>query len=186
MPRPYSDGTGVAPHSTAPAQTTALNEVPIPQPPPHLFGLLGNLPDMDPAFPARSIWNLANIYGPIFKLDLRKPIVIVSSQKLVNEIADENRFEKRPSAALIQVRDLLFDGLFTAFPEEKNWWKAHRTLVPAFGPLGIRQMFDGMLDISSQMVLRWDRLGPDHDIECSDDLTRLGACSSVALTKLRV
>lgn len=30
-----------------------------------------------------------------------------------------------------------------------------------------------MLDISSQMVLKWDRLGPDHEIECSDDLTRL-------------
>jgi cytochrome P450/NADPH-cytochrome P450 reductase len=36
-------------------------------------------------------------------------------------------------------------------------------------------MFDDMLDISSQLVLKWDRLGPDHAIECSDDLTRLGA-----------
>ena len=23
------------------------------------------------------------------------------------------------------------------------------------------------------MVLKWDRLGPKHEIECSDDLTRL-------------
>ena len=30
-----------------------------------------------------------------------------------------------------------------------------------------------MFDISSQMVLKWDRLGPDHEINCADDLTRL-------------
>lgn len=34
-------------------------------------------------------------------------------------------------------------------------------------------MWDGMQDIASQMILKWDRLGPDHEIECSDDLTRL-------------
>lgn len=34
-------------------------------------------------------------------------------------------------------------------------------------------MFNDMQDIASQMILRWDRLGPDHEIECSDDLTRL-------------
>ena len=43
-------------------------------------------------------------------------------------------------------------------------------------------MYDDMLDISSQMVLRWDRLGADHAIDCSDDFTRLafdtiGLCS---------
>lgn len=34
-------------------------------------------------------------------------------------------------------------------------------------------MFDRMLDISSQMVLKWDRQGPDHEIDCADDFTRL-------------
>lgn len=34
-------------------------------------------------------------------------------------------------------------------------------------------MFDEMLDISSQMVLKWDRQGPEHEIDCADDLTRL-------------
>ena len=43
-------------------------------------------------------------------------------------------------------------------------------------------MFDDMVDISAQMVLRWDRMGEDHAIECSDDFTRLafdtiGLCS---------
>ena len=30
-----------------------------------------------------------------------------------------------------------------------------------------------MLDISAQMVLKWDRQGPEHEIEMADDLTRL-------------
>jgi cytochrome P450/NADPH-cytochrome P450 reductase len=34
------------------------------------------------------------------------------------------------------------------------------------------QMFGGMMDIASQMLLRWDRFGPDHEILCSDDFTR--------------
>ena len=43
-------------------------------------------------------------------------------------------------------------------------------------------MFDDMLDISAQMVLRWDRMGEHHPIDCSDDFTRLafdtiGLCS---------
>lgn len=45
--------------------------------------------------------------------------------------------------------------------------------MPVFGPLKIRQMFPEMMDIASQLVLKWDRLGPDHDINISDDFTRL-------------
>ena len=32
-------------------------------------------------------------------------------------------------------------------------------------------MFSQMLDVASQMILKWDRMGPDHEIECSDDFT---------------
>ena len=28
-----------------------------------------------------------------------------------------------------------------------------------------------MMDIVSQMILKWDRLGPDNEILCSDDFT---------------
>lgn len=34
-------------------------------------------------------------------------------------------------------------------------------------------MFDDMVDLSSQMVLKWDRQGPSHAIDCADDFTRL-------------
>ena len=49
---------------------------------------------------------------------------------------------------------------------------AHRLLMPVFGPMGIRKMFDDMMDVSTQMLLRWDRFGPEHEILCSDDFTR--------------
>lgn len=85
----------------------------IPQPPEHLFCLLGNIPDIDPAFPIRSFWNLAELYGPIFKVNIAGPRVFVGTQELVNEIFDEDRFTKVPSRALVETRALTGDGLFT-------------------------------------------------------------------------
>ncbi|KAI1340809.1 cytochrome P450 [Xylariaceae sp. FL0016] len=148
------------------------NVVPIPQPPKHWF--TGNLSEMDPSFPSSSMWRLASIYGEIYKLDLvMRSIVIISSYDLINECMDENRFEKCPTGPLVELRALLGDGLFTAFEGEKNWWKAHRILMPVFGPLAIRKMFPDMQDLISQMVLRMDRMGPDNEVEASDDFTRL-------------
>lgn len=164
-----------------------VEESPIPQPPPTF--LLGNFPDMDPENPSRGLQRLADLYGEIYQLQLGRRIIIVSSQHLINELCDQDRFHKDVNRVLDQVRALTGDGLFTAAHEdgyihdkEPNWWKAHRLLVPAFGPLGLRKMFDDMQDIASQMVLRWDRLGADHAIDCSDDFTRLafdtiGLCS---------
>jgi cytochrome P450/NADPH-cytochrome P450 reductase len=45
--------------------------------------------------------------------------------------------------------------------------------MPVFGPLAVKKMFPVMLDIASQMILKWDRLGAEHDISVSDDFTRL-------------
>ena len=71
------------------------------------------------------------------------------------------------------IRDFAGDGLFTAKTDEPNWPKAHRLLMPAFGPIGIRGMFDQMLDIADQMLVRWERFGPNTVIEVTDDMTRL-------------
>jgi cytochrome P450 / NADPH-cytochrome P450 reductase len=45
--------------------------------------------------------------------------------------------------------------------------------------MGIRKMFGGMMDLVSQMVLRWDRLGPNNEILCSDDFTRYASTAKV-------
>ena len=145
---------------------------------------------MDPSFPIRPLQQFAELYGEIYRLKLgAQNVMVVSTQALINELSDQDRFHKDLPRALREVRALTGDGLFTAAHEdgivikkEPNWWKAHRLLVPAFGPLGLRKMFDDMLDISAQMVLKWDRMGKEHAIECSDDFTRLafdtiGLCS---------
>ena len=74
----------------------------------------------------------------------------------------------------------MHDGLFTAYHGEHNWGVAHRALVPAFGPLGIKGMFDEMYDIASQLVAKWARMGPDERINTTDDYTRL-TLDSIAL-----
>ena len=103
----------------------------------------------------------------------------VSSAELLNELCDEKRFNKSLSGPLLQVRNGVGDGLFTAFHGEHNWEVAHRTLVPAFGPIGIRDMFDEMYDIATQLVAKWARQGSAR-INVTDDFTRL-TLDSIAL-----
>lgn len=85
------------------------------------------------------------VVGPIFKLTIMgRNRIVLSSRDLVDEVCNEERFTKTISAALNEVRNSSHDGLFTARYGEHSWQLAHRILVPAFGPLAIREMFDGM------------------------------------------
>ncbi|RMZ87908.1 hypothetical protein DV736_g4861, partial [Chaetothyriales sp. CBS 134916] len=153
--------------------------VPVPQPP--ALPLLGNVRDVDPDNAIASLVHLSNKYGEIFKLTIiGLEIYIVSSVELLNELCDENRFHKKVSIALKQVRNGVGDGLFTAFRGEHNWEVAHRALVPAFGPIGIRDMFDEMYDIATQLVAKWARMDEDATINVTEDFTRL-TLDSIAL-----
>lgn len=151
-------------------QQKELAVIPQPKPDP----LLKNIKDIESGAPVQSMMRLARAYGPIFRLSLPgRDILIVSSQQLVNELCDEKRFDKRVHAPLENIRDFAGDGLFTAYTDEENWGKAHRILVPAFGPLSIRNMFDPMLDIADQLLLRWERFGENAVIDVVDNMTRL-------------
>jgi len=98
---------------------------------------------------------------------------MIANQALMNEVCDEERFRKLVAAGLVEVRNGIHDGLFTAHDGEENWGIAHRVLLPALGPLAIRGMFDDMHDICSQLVMKWARYGPGHQINVTDDFTRL-------------
>ncbi|KAK4664731.1 uncharacterized protein QC763_506770 [Podospora pseudopauciseta] len=141
----------------------------------HYFGLLGHAPDLDPDLPVKSFWKLMDQYGEIFQLDLGMtyPRVFVGSRELVNEMANDERFSKFTHRLHKEMRPVFGDGLFSAESTDKAWWKAHRLLVPIFGSLGLSKMFDDMQDLSAQLVMKWDRFGPDHEIECIDDMARL-------------
>lgn len=97
----------------------------------------------------------------------------ISTHELFADACDETRFEKALVGPLVQLRHAVADGLFTAMPGEENWAIAHRTLMPAFGPLPIQSMFTEMHDIASQLVLKWARFGPENDIDVTSDFTRL-------------
>lgn len=146
--------------------------VSIPQPRP--LPVVGNLPDIDSRRPVQSLMRLAAQHGPIFRLTLGgRTVTVLGSQQLVNEVCDESRFAKKLHRPLTIIRDFTGDGLFTAHNDEPNWARAHRLLMPAFGPIGIRSMFDRMEDIATQMLVRWERFGPDAVIDVADNMTRL-------------
>ncbi|KAG6038741.1 hypothetical protein E4U41_003768 [Claviceps citrina] len=152
--------------------------IPIPQPPG--LPLVGNLGEFTSS-PIQDVVRLCNTYGEIFKLHLgSRPMIFVSSNKLVNEICDEKRFHKTLQSALRMVREGVHDGLFTAHDDEPNWGKAHRVLIPAFGPFSIRGMFDEMHDIASQLCMKLARHGSKAAFNASDDFTRL-ALDTLAL-----
>ncbi|KAE8153962.1 cytochrome P450 [Aspergillus avenaceus] len=147
----------------------------VPIPGPKSIPILGNILAINPEEPERSFFRLADFYGPIFRLHLAgESRVFVGNYDLVNEVCDEERFTKAVTAGLRQLRNGVHDGLFTAdYPGEENWAAAHRVLIPAFGPLVIRAMYDDMYDIASQLALKWARQGNNTAIMVTDDFTRL-------------
>ncbi|KAL4951002.1 cytochrome P450 [Aspergillus filifer] len=143
-------------------------------PEPKGLPLLGNIGAIDQEFPLGSMVGLADELGEIYRLRFPgRSVVIVSTHALVDETCDEKHFKKSVNSALLHVREGVHDGLFTAKMGEVNWEIAHRVLMPAFGPLSIRGMFDEMHDIASQLALKWARYGPDEPIMVTDDFTRL-------------
>jgi cytochrome P450 / NADPH-cytochrome P450 reductase len=103
----------------------------------------------------------------------------IASVELLNEICDEKRFHKAIQGPLKELRNGVGGGLFTAYHGEHEWEVAHRVLVPAFGPLGIRDMYDEMYDVATQLVAKWARM-EGEPINVSDDYTRL-TLDSIAL-----
>jgi cytochrome P450/NADPH-cytochrome P450 reductase len=137
--------------------------------------VIGTLDAVDAERPVQNAMRLAQQYGEIFRLEIpgRPRVSFVSSQRLVDELCDEARYDKRVHAPLHEIRAFAGDGLFTARTEEESWGRAHRILMPAFSPLALKDMFDGMVDIAEQLMLKWERLGPEADIDVVSDFTRL-------------
>ncbi|KAJ1557005.1 hypothetical protein HK405_001133 [Cladochytrium tenue] len=130
----------------------------IPQPPESVLGV-GNT--FEVAFSGDNFVNttgrLADLYGQVY----------------ADAVCDDRYFSKSVGRALETLRPLTGDGLFTAFNKEPNWRAAHNVLAGIFSPMGVRGMFDDMVDIAQQLVLKFERFGPEYDIDISQDFTRL-------------
>jgi cytochrome P450 / NADPH-cytochrome P450 reductase len=145
---------------------------PIPAPPKK--PVLGNMLDVSAVTPVQDLVAMARRYGPIFRLDMMgKPITVVSGFSLVDELSDESRFDKSVRGALHRVRTISGDGLFTAYTSEPNWSKAHNILLPNFGDRAMQGYHPMMLDVAEQMMLKWERLNPDDEVDVVHDMTAL-------------
>ncbi|HEY4441569.1 MAG TPA: cytochrome P450, partial [Candidatus Elarobacter sp.] len=146
--------------------------VPIPSPP--RKPVLGNVTDLDTQGPVQSLIALAREYGPIYRLDMMgKPFTVVSSAALAAELFDEKRFDKSVRGALYNVRAIAGDGLFTAYTSEPNWSKAHNILLPNFGDRAMQSYHPMMLDVADQLMLKWERLNADAEVDVVHDMTAL-------------
>jgi|GEM_PF-1517148 len=158
--------------ATTPHTTAITAKEPIPQPKP--LPVFQNVFDIDVDKPTQSMVKLADTYGPVFRLQFPgKDLVVVATRDVVHELCDGGRFEKCVLSPLERLRSLAGDALFTAYPGEENWGKAHRILMPAFTQDAMRNYFDRMLDVGLQMSDRWARLGPGEVVDVSSDMTRL-------------
>jgi len=92
---------------------------PIPQPPGTF--LIGNFNEIDASFSLGSFQRLHKLYGDIYRLTiLGRNLVVVCNQELVDFVCDESKFDKEIGKALIELRAVAGDGLFTAHTSEPN------------------------------------------------------------------
>ncbi|KGO66158.1 NADPH-cytochrome p450 reductase, FAD-binding, alpha-helical domain-3 [Penicillium expansum] len=147
-----------------------MESIPGPKPLP----VVGNLFDIDLENGLQSIIKMAHEFGPLFQITINgQKQIFATSQALVDELCDETRFHKAVMGGIQKLRMLAKDGLFTAYHGERGWGIAHRILMPAFGPLRIRDMFEDMSDVAQQLCFKWARQGSSTSINICDDFTRL-------------
>ncbi|AQQ54103.1 NADPH--cytochrome reductase [Planococcus lenghuensis] len=143
-------------------------------PQPKTYGPLGNIPLIDRDKPILSLMELAEEFGPIFRI--QTPVgrsIVVSGHELVKEVCDESRFDKSVEGALAKVRAFTGDGLFTSWTHEPNWHKAHNILMPTFSQRAMKDYHGMMVDIADQLVQKWARLNPNEPVDVPEDMTRL-------------
>ncbi len=136
--------------------------------------LVGNVLSVDPDAPLQNLMRHAEEQGPIFWLDMMgSEMVIVSGAELVKELCDESRFGKVVRGPLKRVRAVGGDGLFTGDSEDPTWAKAHNILMPTFSQKAMVDYLPMMVDIADQLMLKWERLNADEEIDVVRDMTGL-------------
>ncbi|MET0928677.1 MAG: cytochrome P450 [Aeromicrobium sp.] len=140
--------------------------------PPGRRPVVGDTLGTDVAAPLQSTMRRSVGLGPIFELRIfDQKFVFVSGADLAAELADETRFEKALSPALVALREFAGEGLFTAYNDDTNWALAHDLLRPAFTKDAMRRYHPIMLAAVQELFDTWDaRTGP---VDVSADMTRL-------------
>ena len=145
-----------------------------PIPKPDGLPVLGNMLTVNAETPLQSLMNICKDQGPIFWMDMMgKPIIIVSGAELAHELCDETRFDKAVRGALRRLRAIGGDGLFTGDTQAPNWGKAHNILMPTFSQKSMHSYLPMMIDISEQLMQKWERLNSDDEVDVPHDMIGL-------------
>ncbi|MFD0206110.1 MULTISPECIES: cytochrome P450 [Saccharothrix] len=132
---------------------------------------LGDVLGTNPRTPVQDTMRLGRELGPIFtRRFLNQEVLFVGGAALAADLADESRFAKHLALGVEALRDVGGDGLFTAYNEEPNWKAAHEVLLPAFTQSAMRAYHPTMVDVTAQLVAKWDRGGV---VDVSADMTNL-------------
>lgn len=142
---------------------------------PHPAGrkpIVGDVFGADPGSPLQSTMARAAGLGPIFELKVfDQKFVFVTGAALAGELADESRFEKALSPALVALREFAGEGLFTAYNDDTNWALAHDLLRPAFTKAAMQRYHPVMLAAAQELFDTWD--SRDTPVDVSADMTKL-------------
>ncbi|MET1036771.1 MAG: cytochrome P450 [Aeromicrobium sp.] len=140
--------------------------------PPGRRPVVGDVLGADAATPLQSTMRRCADLGPIFELKIfDQKFVFVAGAELAAELADESRFQKALSPALVALREFAGQGLFTAYNDETNWALAHDLLRPAFTKDAMRRYHPVMLAAAQELFDVWDARTTPVDV--SADMTRL-------------
>lgn len=142
---------------------------------PHPAGrkpVVGDALGADVQAPLQSTMRRAKDLGPIFELKIfDQKFVFVVGAELAAELADESRFAKGLSPALVALREFAGEGLFTAYNDETNWALAHDLLRPAFTKAAMQRYHPVMLAAAQELFDTWD--ARDTPVDVSADMTKL-------------
>jgi cytochrome P450 len=142
---------------------------------PHPSGrrpVIGDALGTNPDTPLQSTMRRAVGLGPIFELKIfDQKFVFVTGAELAAELADESRFEKALSPALVALREFAGEGLFTAYNDDTNWALAHDLLRPAFTKAAMQRYHPVMLAAAQELFDTWE--GRTEPVDVSADMTKL-------------
>lgn len=139
-----------------PARIIESDFPPLPHPP-QRSRLLGDMRSVRIGRPTQSLTRLTATLGPLFEVkSLGIRYVVAAGAEVIRDLNDESRFCKHLGPEIEALRILGRDGLFTARTGESNWVAAHKLLMPAFSQSAMRSYHDDMLDVTSELIARWD------------------------------
>ena len=161
-----------SPGARRPTAGASADAVPGPRPRP----IIGNALDIGLKNAVEGAIKLARRYGPIYRLVVPGGAAryVVSGSDLVEEVCDERRFDKLVTGGLAEVRrDPVNTGLFASDTDNPLWLRAHNILLPSFSQQAMEDYHPMMLDVADQLMLKWERLNSEDEVDVAGDMTRL-------------